>query len=250
MLVKEGFWSCIHDRNGRYLRCDAAVSSLWTALFGSSFLARTTFVRFLLLLVLVVLVRSYVAQAKLHASAWNTNLDPVVRRTRQIFRSQRRPAALPSYPLRRIIHQRGGDECDCETINAMNAFNEPMRSVFLLLIANWAFRDDHVISAFRFAHYSLPTFLVPRPKNYWRVQDPYLVPPPLIAAFNEASRCPRGAAFRPSMSVVFLSAQDLVSQAQDLETLQSLFNTYCDPDGLMTKDDVRKIPLIADLLVR
>jgi hypothetical protein len=52
------------------------------------------------------------------------------------------------------------------------------------------------------------------------------------------------------MSVVFLSAQDLVSQAQDLETLQSLFNTYCDPDGLMTKDDVRKIPLIADLLVR
>jgi hypothetical protein len=39
------------------------------------------------------------------------------------------------------------------------------------------------------------------------------------------------------------------SQAQDLESLQSLFARYCDKQGLMTRSALRKVPAIADLLV-
>jgi len=38
-------------------------------------------------------------------------------------------------------------------------------------------------------------------------------------------------------------------EAQDLEALQGLFSKYCDKEGLMTKDAVQQIPLIAELLV-
>lgn len=38
-------------------------------------------------------------------------------------------------------------------------------------------------------------------------------------------------------------------KAQDLEALQTLFGEYCDNEGLMTKDAVRKIPAISELLV-
>lgn len=38
--------------------------------------------------------------------------------------------------------------------------------------------------------------------------------------------------------------------AQDLEALQALFAKYCDKQGLMTMADVRKVPAIAELLVR
>ena len=38
-------------------------------------------------------------------------------------------------------------------------------------------------------------------------------------------------------------------EAEDLEALQALFTKYCDKEGLMTKDGVKKIPPIAVLLV-
>ena len=36
----------------------------------------------------------------------------------------------------------------------------------------------------------------------------------------------------------------------EIEAIQMIFTNYCDADGLMTKMDVRKVPYIADLLVR
>jgi hypothetical protein len=132
----------------------------------------------------------------------------------------------------------------------MNYSDGFMRSSILLLIANWAFRDDQITYAFPCSHLTRPTFHGRQQKTYARFHDPCLDPLPLISAFCERSRFPWGCGVRPAISLLFLSSQDLISKAQDLEALQSLFNTYCDPDGLMTKDDVHKVPLIADLLVR
>jgi len=42
---------------------------------------------------------------------------------------------------------------------------------------------------------------------------------------------------------------DEVVEAEDLEALQALFTKYCDKEGLMTKEEVKKVPPIADLLV-
>jgi hypothetical protein len=39
-------------------------------------------------------------------------------------------------------------------------------------------------------------------------------------------------------------------EAENFEALQVLFSTYCDQDGLMTKNAVMNVPIIADLLVR
>lgn len=42
---------------------------------------------------------------------------------------------------------------------------------------------------------------------------------------------------------------DFVVTAKDGEALQSLFSKQCDDDGLMTMDTLKKVPVIADLLV-
>jgi hypothetical protein len=39
-------------------------------------------------------------------------------------------------------------------------------------------------------------------------------------------------------------------QAHDGEALQALFSEQCDQDGLMTKDTLQSVPMIAELLVR
>jgi len=41
---------------------------------------------------------------------------------------------------------------------------------------------------------------------------------------------------------------DTFVNAQDSEALQNLFSKQCDNEGLMTKDELKKVPLIADLL--
>jgi hypothetical protein len=66
--------------------------------------------------------------------------------------------------------------------------------------------------------------------------------------------------FRSShrVALLFASSQSSSStnkelefvEAENFEALQVLFSTYCDQDGLMTKNAVMNVPLIADLLVR
>ena len=45
------------------------------------------------------------------------------------------------------------------------------------------------------------------------------------------------------------SSDEVFVDSQDGETLQSLFSKKCDADGLMSKEMVRKLPVIAELLV-
>ena len=45
------------------------------------------------------------------------------------------------------------------------------------------------------------------------------------------------------------SSDEVFVDSQDGETLQSLYSKKCDANGLMTKEMVRKLPVIAELLV-
>jgi hypothetical protein len=45
------------------------------------------------------------------------------------------------------------------------------------------------------------------------------------------------------------STEEEFVQAEDLESLQGLFSSCCDGEGLMTKAEVMQIPSISELLV-
>jgi hypothetical protein len=47
----------------------------------------------------------------------------------------------------------------------------------------------------------------------------------------------------------FVSPESDIGLSEDLESLQALFNKYCDNDGLMSKDAVIRVPFFAELLV-
>jgi hypothetical protein len=38
-------------------------------------------------------------------------------------------------------------------------------------------------------------------------------------------------------------------EAEDLPAIQSLFSKYCDKEGLMTKEDLGKMPPVAEMIV-
>lgn len=48
--------------------------------------------------------------------------------------------------------------------------------------------------------------------------------------------------------VLYVSSDDFVV-AEDLPAIQSLFSKYCDKDGLMSIEDLRKVPPFAEMLV-
>ena len=54
---------------------------------------------------------------------------------------------------------------------------------------------------------------------------------------------------RPLNLAASEAEEDEFVEAKDLEALQKLFSKYCDKEGLMTKEAVKKIPSIAELLV-
>jgi hypothetical protein len=56
--------------------------------------------------------------------------------------------------------------------------------------------------------------------------------------------------FASSQSSSFTNKELEFVEAENFEALQVLFSTYCDQDGLMTKNAVMNVPIIADLLVR
>eukprot|EP00980_Cylindrotheca_fusiformis_P011944 scaffold2830_cov131-Cylindrotheca_fusiformis.AAC.65 len=53
----------------------------------------------------------------------------------------------------------------------------------------------------------------------------------------------------PNLHVLFISSKDKYVEAENLSAIQTLFSQYCDKEGLMTRDQLEKVPPFAEMLV-
>jgi Ca2+-binding EF-hand superfamily protein len=52
-----------------------------------------------------------------------------------------------------------------------------------------------------------------------------------------------------NIHILFNSNKDNYVEAEDLPAIQAVFSKYCDEEGLMTKDELGKVPPFAQMLV-